>query len=198
MTRRVSRDRSGCQVLALGMMLVTALVGAGCQASGGAPQTVPWDQYIEVMDEALARDDFYAADLARRTAYLLAIGSKRWDALAAVGEAYVRFADHPGADPVLRSEARRVYRSAMFRARQQNSVDGIVRVSEDFAALGDMDVAREGLVMAQTLAAASDQRLHDAGRLDALADRLRAEMDRAQPSSASVAEPVSASATWTR
>src|SRR5260370_26657595 len=96
-----------------GMMLVLVVVLSGCEAQRGDPDTASWDQYIKAMDDALARGDFYAADLARQTAYLMALGSQRWEAMVAMGDAYARFADAQGASPTLRSEARRVLRAAL-------------------------------------------------------------------------------------
>jgi hypothetical protein len=131
------------------MTLVVAVTLAGCGAKGGGDSdTASWDHYIQAMDDALMRGDFYAADLARQTAYLMALGSRRWEAMAAVGAAYLRFADFPGARPTLRLEARRIYRSALLRAGQQDSIEGVLRVSEALAALGDTHGAREGLAMA--------------------------------------------------
>ena len=95
-------------VLVGAMTLVLVVALSGCGAQRGDPDTASWDQYIHAMDDALARGDFYAADLARQTAYLIALGSRGWEAMAAVGDAYARFADRPGASPTLRPEARRI------------------------------------------------------------------------------------------
>jgi len=89
------------------MTLVVAVTLAGCGTKGGGDSnTASWDHYIQAMDDALMRGDFYAADLARQTAYLLALGSRRWEPMVAVGAAYLRFADSPEpAHPAARSAA---------------------------------------------------------------------------------------------
>jgi hypothetical protein len=192
-----TRARGFAAVLVVGMMMVVAVALPACGAKRGDPSAAPWDQYIQAMDDALARGDFYAADLARRTAYLMALGSRRWDAMAAVGDAYVRFVAVPGASPTLRPEARRIYRSALLRAHQQGSIEGVLRVSEAFAALGDKEEAREGLTMAAAMAAASHES-YDAARAEALTDRLDNQASSHEESARDLGAPAASAVTWTR
>ena len=72
-------------------------------------------------------------------------------------------------------EARRVYLSALFRARQQRSLDGVLHVAEAFAALGDRDAARQALVMASAMSAGS-RRAEVAERMRAIRERLEGRM----------------------
>ena len=191
-------DRMRARRLTSALSLVVALTLSGCGVKGGVdPDTASWDQYIQVMDDALARGDFYAADLARQTAYLMALGSRRWEAMAAVGDAYARFADHPGASPTLRPEARRIYRSALSRAGQQGSIEGVLRVSEALAGLGDRDAAREGLATAAALAAAS-RGPYDVARAEALTERLDDRADHDDEPVADIGVPAAAAVMWTR
>lgn len=180
------------------LSLAVTLTFFGCGATGGGdPDTASWDQYVQAMDDALARGDFYAADLARQTAYLMALGSRRWEAMAAVGDAYVRFADRPGASPTLRPEARRIYRSALSRAGQQGSIEGVLRVSEALAGLGDREAAREGLAMAAALGAAS-RGPYDVARAEALTERLDDRADHDDEAVADIGAPAAAAVMWTR
>ena len=151
-----------------------------------------------IAPEDQARGDFYAADLARRTAHLMALGSRRWDAMAAVGDAYVRFVASPGASPTLRPEARRIYCSALFRAHQQGSIEGVLRVSEALAALGDKEVAREGLAMAAAMAAAASHGPYDAARAEALTERLDNQASSHEESARDLGAPAASAVTWTR
>src|ERR1700681_1872668 len=97
MMPRRERARRFVRALVGGMTLVVAVTLAGCGTKGGGDSnTASWDHYIQAMDDALTRGDFYAADLARQTAYLLALGSRHWEPMVAVGAAYLRFADSPG------------------------------------------------------------------------------------------------------
>jgi hypothetical protein len=194
-----SRERARRFVRALvgGMTLLVAVTLAGCGTKGGGDSnTASWDHYIQAMDDALTRGDFYAADLARQTAYLLALGSRRWEPMVAVGAAYLRFADSPGARPTLRLEARRIYRSALVRAGEQDSIEGVLRVSEALAALGDTQGAREGLAMAAARAATS-RGSYDVARAEALTERLDNEAGRGEESAGDIGGPAAA-VMWTR
>ncbi len=158
-------------------MLIAAVMAAAitlpaCGKSTGEPASLPWQRAIEAMDRALARGDVSAAMLARQAAYRAAVEDRRWDAMAALGDATVRLA-HASAiqAATLLPEARRVYLAALFRARRQGSVEGVLRATEAFAALGDKDVAREGLLMAATMAASSGN-ARDVERVQAVTDRL--------------------------
>ena len=193
-----TRARGFASVLVVGMMMVVAVALPACGAKRGDPSAAPWGEYIQAMDDALARGDFYAADLARRTAHLMALGSRRWDAMAAVGDAYVRFVASPGASPTLRPEARRIYCSALFRAHQQGSIEGVLRVSEALAALGDKEVAREGLAMAAAMAAAASHGPYDAARAEALTERLDNQASSHEESARDLGAPAASAVTWTR
>jgi hypothetical protein len=192
-----TRANGFARVLAGGMMMIAVVGLSGCGGRTGEPQAAPWGAYIQAMDDALGRGDFYAADLARQTASLMALGSRRWDAMADVGDAYVRFVASPGASPTLQPEARRIYRSALFRAREQGSIEGVLRVSEAFAALGDKEVAREGLAIAVAMAAAG-HRSYDAARVEALTKQLEDQASSSEEPARDLVAPAAAAVTWTR
>ena len=185
------------KVLVGGLVTVAAVVGSGCGVRPADPETAFWDQYIRVMDAARLRGDFYAAEAARQNAYLAALGSRRWDAMAAVGDASARLGEEfPRARENLRPEVRRIYCAALLRARQQESLDGVLRVSEAFADLGDRAQAREGLLAAAEMLALRGG-TRDAERLKALAERLE-DQERLVGASDDAPAPAAASATWTR
>jgi hypothetical protein len=48
--------------------------------------------------------------------------------------------------------AREIYRSALRRARQQKSLDGVLQAAEALAAVGDPEGAKEGMRIAKALA----------------------------------------------
>ena len=93
------------KVLVGGLVTVAAVAGSGCGVRPSDPETAFWDQYIRVMDAARLRGDFYAAEAARQNAYLAALGSRRWDAMAAVGDASARLGEE---FPALEAEVRRL------------------------------------------------------------------------------------------
>jgi len=185
-------------VLVAGVMSLGAIAASGCGARGGGSETAFWDQYIRVMDEARARGDFRAADAARQTAYAAALGSERWDAMAAIGDASARLAeDFPGLCVTLFPELRRIYWTALLRARRDSSLDGVLRVSEALADLGDRDGARAGLTVAEGMLATS-QRARAVERVKELAERLDLEPSLAHGSSEEGPAAAAAATTWTR
>jgi hypothetical protein len=178
-------------VVLRGMMLVIAVAISGCGAKNGDPYAASWDQYIQVMDDALTRGDLKTAEMARQEAFLSARGSRRWDAMAAVGDASVRLMQSPGASPTLRPEARRIYLWALFRARHQGSLEGVMRVSEALIQMGDRAAARDGLAMANAMLTASREDRDGANRVKALSDRLDDQASNPEEATGDIA-------TWTR
>src|SRR5262249_51763192 len=79
-------------------------------------------------------------------AYGLALRSRGWDTMAAVGDAAVRVNALMGVGPAgqfagFRSEAHRAYIHALLRAQRGRSREGVNHVADGFAALGDADMA---------------------------------------------------------
>ena len=156
-------------------LLATAAMPAACAAGPEVHNATPWEDGIRAMDQALERGDIVAAARARQEASLAARASRRWEAMAAVGDASLRLAQLPAANRLMVAEARRSYLDALFRARHQGSLDGVLRLTEAFAALGDREIARQGFVIANVLAATSGE--PDArARVRALQERLAAEL----------------------
>jgi len=104
------------------------------------------EQLAEV-NAAVARKDQRQAIRTWREAYRTALGSRRWEAMADVGDAAVRIdalASRSSGDPAgFRAEARQAYLRALFQARTQHAPAGIERVADAFAALGDWDLAAQ-------------------------------------------------------
>jgi len=151
--------------------LLAAVVTPACGVAPDRSRDAAWIAQLQRMDEALARGDVSAAVQARRDAYSAALRSRRWDGMAAVGDASVRLSELPGERDAMRAEARRAYLSALFRARSERSLDGVLRAAEAFAALGDRDAARQALVMAGTMTAGTQQ-AEIAERMRAIRERL--------------------------
>jgi len=137
--------------------------------------TAPWVGPIRAMDEALAKGNLRAALAAREDARLAAVASPRWEGMAVLGDATLRLAQSAGLRPAMEPAVRRAYLAALFRARRQASLDGVVRIAEAFAALGDRDMARQGVVIAAALAATSREP-HALERVRGLQQRLSAAM----------------------
>src|SRR5439155_25255463 len=109
----------------------------------------------------------------REYAHLAAHSVLSWNSMTDVGNATVRLSRGAGPGRALDPEARRAYLDALFRARSQASLDGVLRVTQAFAALGDHAVTRQAFVIGYALAAASGER-HALERVRALEARLAA------------------------
>jgi hypothetical protein len=118
----------------------------------GQPPTL--SDHMGTLDEAIAARDLGRATREWRNAYSLALASRRWDAMADMGDAAVRIdamGRRPGDYPTgFRAEARQAYLRALFQARSQGARDGIERVAQAFAALGDTEMALRARALAGT------------------------------------------------
>jgi hypothetical protein len=167
-------------------MLLT--VGAGLARSGDGVEPAPWVSAIRAMDEALTRGDVRAALRAREDARLAALASPNWEGVAMVGDATLRLGRRAGLATALEPGARRAYVFALHRARRQGSLEGVLYVTEAFAGLGDRDMTRRGLAIAEKLAVTS-RAPHALERVRALRERLAAEIPPAGGVPAAAAAP---------
>jgi hypothetical protein len=149
----------------IGILGLTLLPGA---ASGWAG---PWRDHLAAMDEALDRQDLLGAGRAWREAHLAAQGSWRWDGLVEVADGCLRLARASSNGRGLVPEARGLYLTALFRARQQRSVEGMLRAAEGFNRLEDHEATSQALRLAESLAAESGD-ARDRALVRGLAERL--------------------------
>jgi len=80
------------------------------------------------------------------------------DRLVATGDAYRRIGHFAGRHEPFDAKAREIYLAALFRARQQESFDGVLVAGEAFAALGDREMVQQVVRMAQALAGRDAER----------------------------------------
>lgn len=135
------------------MSLVILGVGLAGNVAALATSDGPWSPAIQQVDTALARKEYSAALRAANEAYALALGTTRWDGMICAGDLYRRIGEATGLRRSFETKAREAYQKAFFRARQQASVEGILRVTEGYAALGDTQMVGLGLRVAERLAA---------------------------------------------
>lgn len=100
---------------------------------------------LVALDAALGRQDLSRAIYEWRDAYGLALRSRGWEAMAAVGDAAVRVnvlmgrpVDHSAG---FQSEARRAYVHALLRAQREQSREGVDHIADGLASLGEVDMA---------------------------------------------------------
>jgi hypothetical protein len=118
-----------------------------------------WTSPLRDMDQAIARGDVASAVTARHEAYRAAIASRRWEGFLAAGDAILRLGEATQSRSRAEPEARRLYFPALFRARGQQSLDGVLLATEAFARLGDCDAVEKGLRMARDLAGSDPEAL---------------------------------------
>lgn len=124
-------------------------------APGHEGRDGPWITHLRRAEDALARRNVSAADMAWHDAYRAALKSRRWAGMVEVGEAYLRIGEAVRGRKVSEAKARELFLTALLRARAQGSLDGVLRTTEAFAVLGDREVVEQGLRIAQGLAAQS-------------------------------------------
>ena len=104
-------------------------------------------------DSSLGSHTSLVLAVAWREAHAAALKSRHWEGMVAVGDAFRQVGDAGGFRQTARAKARQSYLTALFRARGEGSVDGVLRVAERFAELGDREVVEQCIRVAWTVAA---------------------------------------------
>ena len=139
-----------------------------------APGEAPWTSHLGAVREALAQKNLGAAVRAWEQAHLAAVGSWRWEGLIEVGDVYLRIGDASGARKASEATARKAYFAALFRACQRDSCEGILRIAQAFADLGDRQVVEECVGLAELVAPDDEARVEVRAVAAQLTDRLAA------------------------
>jgi len=116
-----------------------------------------WRSYLAVVDQELAQGHVDAAVRVWQDAYGAALGSRSWQSMIAVGDAFVAIGRTAGTPRGARMNAREAYMSALIRARRERSVEGALRSAEAFGALDDRAVVEQCFHIAAQLAAGNDE-----------------------------------------
>ncbi len=166
-----------CVVALVVIVVAFRLADVGPGAAAGAVSAVtveaPWETSVRSLDAALQRGDASAANLAWHEGYTAARASGRWEGFVAMGDAVRRIADTAGSRSIGEARARSLYLTALFRARQQGALAGVLRTAEAFAGLGDREVVEQCLTVARALAAQTGDG-EAAGRIGVLTAQLAA------------------------
>jgi hypothetical protein len=143
----------------LALMLLISVVGEALAWHAVASEAqIAWQARLERMEKAVSQNDLTEAVLLWREAYAAALRSRHWEGLIAVGDAYRRLGALGDFQKASEAKAREAYLAALFRARQDASVEGVLRVAEAFVELSDGDVVEECLRIALRLAGLSPDR----------------------------------------
>ena len=118
----------------------------------------PWSSHLYAVGEALARNNAKAAVRALEDADACALASGQWNAMVEVGDAHLRVAETARARKTLIARAHQNYLAALYCARQQRSIEGVLRTAAGFAGLGDRESVDQCLRIARIMAnAANDE-----------------------------------------
>ena len=117
------------------------IAGVTVRESASVNAALSWKDYLDVVDEALMRGDISDAVRSWQDAYRVALASRRWEALLAAGDAFVRIGEASGRPEGARPNARYAYMAALVQAQRQRSVEGARALGRAFAAIGDPEVA---------------------------------------------------------
>jgi hypothetical protein len=154
----ISRASVGAVVGGLGLVVSSTLMGGAAHSAPRASEPAvvrddrPWARHLAIADEAAAAGDVTHALAAWHDAYGAALGSRRWEGFADAGDAYLRLTRAAGVPTSGVPRARELYLSALFRARDARSLEGVLRIADAFEALGDHEVTRHAVKMAAHLA----------------------------------------------
>jgi hypothetical protein len=131
----------------------TSVVPISSAETVGADSRASWQIALDAMDRALTAGNISGAEMAWHNAYGLAIRSRQWPALLAAGDGALRIGDYVLVKRPNQAHAAEAWRAALFLARAQHSVDGVLRVGDAFKRLGDADAVAQVLAIADGLAA---------------------------------------------
>jgi hypothetical protein len=112
----------------------------------------PWTPHLDAMDAAIAGSNASSAVLAWRHAYAAALDQPGWRGLVEVAGAALRIGVIPGFRKAAESRARESYWTALFRARRQGSLNGVLDAAEAFGTLGDRVMVEQCIRIAERLA----------------------------------------------
>jgi hypothetical protein len=154
-------------IVAIAVLSLVGLRHARPGTAAGRLEPIRWAEHLPSVDRALAAGDVNAAVRAWHTAHAAALASGSWEAMIEAGDAYLRIGRVAGARAPSEAKARQAYLVALFRARGQGSIDGVLRATDAFAGLGDDEVVAQGIAVARALAtrnrdAAAEARLGEA------------------------------------
>jgi hypothetical protein len=168
-----SRTPYRSEIVHAAMLMTGIMVGVLClaEAVGRGKPDAEWTAHLAEVDQALAARDRPAATRALNRAHLAALAAGGWEPLVEIGHASLRVGEAAHLRDLGVPKARQAWLTALFRARSVGSVEGALRASEGFAAVGDHQAAAAGLRIAASLAAGTPGTEAQA-RVQALRDRL--------------------------
>ena len=134
------------------MLLVVMIVDAFADHAPAPASQTAWQDHLQNVDEALTRNDLVRAEVQWSKAYAAALKSRHWEGMVAAGDAYRRLGARAGFYNAAAAKARESYLVALFRARGEESLEGVLQAARGFAELGDDAVVEQCLHVARNVA----------------------------------------------
>ncbi len=140
----------------IAVMMIVAFTACG-QSDGGlhqekGAQDGVWSAHIRKVHDALVRNDISSAEWAWHYAHVTALRSGSWISMIEVGDAALCIGEAAGFRQRSAERARQSYSVALMRARFQESIDGLRRIAQAFAVLGDGEAVDQCLQVTKSLA----------------------------------------------
>jgi hypothetical protein len=143
-------------VSTLGPMLMAASVkDARADHAIGAETQLAWQGHLLKVEQAMAAGNFATAELLWREAYAAALKSRHWEGVVAAADTYRALGARAGFRGAAVARARKAYLTALFRARSEGSLAGVLITAERFAELGDREVVEQCIRVARKVSAQS-------------------------------------------
>lgn len=137
--------------IALALLTVTVLAEE-MVVNAAAASDSPWYVHAAQASAALEAGATTAALKHWQDAYLAASANRRSEGLVELGDLYRRLGDHAGLGESAVMRARQCYLTALLRARNEASIDGVLRATEAFLDLRDEAMVAQGLRLAREIA----------------------------------------------
>jgi len=151
------------------LFFLLLIVGRAALAGADDPARLSdasWASDVRRVDEALARGDRSEAEWLWHDAYAHALGARKWEGLLAVGDAYIRIADAAHGRKAGEVTARSLYLAALYRAREEGAIQGVLEAAERFRQLGDRAMVTQCLAVADRLAVGGQETPGEQVRLE--------------------------------
>jgi hypothetical protein len=143
-------------VSTLGPMLMAASVrDVLADHAIGTEAQLAWQGRLLKVEQAMAAGSFAAAELLWREAYAAALKSRHWEGVVAAGDTYRALGARAGFRGAAVAKARQAYLTALFRARSEGSLAGVLITAERYAELGDREVVEQCIRVARKVVAQS-------------------------------------------
>ena len=124
-------------VSTLGPMLLAAAVrDVLADHAIGTDAQLAWQARLLKVEQAMGRGEFATAESLWREAYAAALKSRHWEGVIAAGDTYRALGAQAGFRANSVAKARQAYLTALFRARNEGSLAGVLITAERFAELG--------------------------------------------------------------